>query len=63
MDQYAEQAALVHCLVGEVQAMVPIPDVTLQEQFVQLYIENDPHVHLEIASVLATRADNFKPTI
>ena len=29
--------------------------------YVQAYIENDPQVHLEIASVLATRAGDFSP--
>ena len=61
MEDNAEQAALVHSLVREVQAIVPITDEILQEQFVRLYIENDPQVHLEIASVLATRADDFSP--
>ena len=46
---------------SEVQAIVPIADDILQEQFVRLYIENDPQVHLEISSVLASRGDDFKP--
>ena len=41
--------------------MVPIPDDTLQGMFVRLYIENGPQVHLEICSVLVTRADSFSP--
>ncbi len=45
MEDDAEQAALVHSLVREVQAIVPITDDILQEQFVRLYIENDPQVH------------------
>ena len=61
MEDDAEQAALVHSLVREVQAIVPITDDILQEQFVRLYIENDPQVHLEISSVLASRGDDFKP--
>ena len=61
MEDNAEQAALVHSLVREVQAIVPITDDVLQEQFVRLYIENDPQVHLEISSVLASRGDDFKP--
>ena len=61
MEDNAEQAALVHSLVREVQAIVPITDDILQEQFVRLYIENDPQVHLEISSVLASRGDDFKP--
>ena len=61
MDEYAEQAALVSSLVDEVKALVPIPDDILQEAFVRAYIENDPQVHLEIASVLATRAGDFSP--
>ena len=63
MDEYAEQAALVSSLVDEVKALVPIPDDTLQESFVRAYIENDPQVHLDIASALATRADDFSPRI
>ena len=63
MDEYAEQAALVSSLVDEVQALVPIPDNTLQESFVQAYIENDPQVHLDICSVLATRGSDFSPRI
>ena len=59
MDAYAEQAALVSSLVDEVKALVPIPDDILQEAFVRAYIENDPQVHLEICSVLATRAGDF----
>ena len=61
MDEYAEQAALVVSLVDEVKAMVPIPDDTLQNMFVRPYIENDAQVHMEICSVLATRADGFAP--
>ena len=61
MEDDAEQAALVHSLVREVQAIVPITDDILQEQFVRLYIENDPQVHLEISSALASRGDDFKP--
>ena len=55
MEDYVEQAALVHPLVREVQAIVPITDDILQEQFVRLYNENDPQVHLEVSSVLASR--------
>ena len=61
MDNDADQAALVHSLVREVKAVVPIPDEILQDQFLRLYIENDPQVHLEITSVLASRGDDFKP--
>ena len=61
MEDNAEQAALVYSLVREVQAIVPIADDILQEQFVRLYIENDPQVHLEVSSVLASRGDDFKP--
>ena len=39
MEDDAEQAALVHSLVREVQAIVPITDDILQEQFVRLHIE------------------------
>lgn len=53
--------ALVSSLVDEVKALVPIPDDTLQESFVRLYIENDTQVHLDICSVLATRAADFSP--
>ena len=43
MEDDAEQAALVHSLVREVQAIVSsITDDILQEQFVRLYIENGP---------------------
>ena len=51
----------MHSLVREVQAIVPITDDILQEQFVRLYIENDPQVHLEVPSALASRGDDFKP--
>ena len=61
MDEYAERAALVSSLVDEVKALVPVPDEILQAACVEAYIENDPQVHLEIASVLATRADDFSP--
>ena len=61
MEDDAEQAALVHSLVREVQGIVPITDDILQEQFVRLYNENDPQVHLEVSSVLASRGDDFKP--
>ena len=46
---------MVHSLVREVQAIVPITDDILQEPVVRLYIENDPQVHLEVPSVLASR--------
>ena len=55
MEDYAEQAALVHSLVREVQGIVPITDDISQEQFVRLYNENDPQVCLEVSSVLASR--------
>ena len=61
MDEDADKAALVSSLVEEVQALVPIPDGILEEAFVRAYIENDPQVHLEICSVLATRAVDFSP--
>ena len=62
MEDDAEQAALVHSLVREVQAIVSsITDDILQEQFVRLYIENDPQVHLEVSSVLASRGVDFQP--
>ena len=61
MDEDAEQAALVSSLVDEVKALVPVPDEILQAAFVDAYIENDPQVHLEICSVLVTRADGFVP--
>ena len=63
MDESAEQAALVHSLVGEVRAQVPIPEDNLYDQFVKLWIENDPQVHMEIISVLATKADDFAPPV
>ena len=62
MEEDAEQAALVHSLIQEVQAIVPIADDILQEQLVRLYIENDPQVHLEVSSVWASRGDDVKPT-
>ena len=61
MEDDAEQAALVHSLVREVQAIVPITDDILQGHFVRLYIENDPQVHLEVSSVLASRGGDFQP--
>ena len=61
MKEYAEQAALVSSLLGEVKALVPIADDTVQEGLLRLFIENGPQVHLEICSVLATRADSFRP--
>ena len=62
MEDDVEQAALVHSLVREVQAIASsITDDILQEQFVRLYIENDPQVHVEVPSVLASRGDDFKP--
>ena len=61
MEDDAEQAALVHSLVREVQAIVSsITDDILQEQFVRLYIENDPQVHLEVSSVLASRGGRLQ---
>ena len=59
MEDDVEQAALVHSLVREVQAIVPITDDILWEHFVRLYIENDLQVHLEVSSVLASRGDDF----
>ena len=53
MEEDAEQTALVHSLIREVQAIVPIADDILQEQFVRLYIENDPQVHLEVVKLRA----------
>ena len=61
MDEDAGKAALVHSLVRDVQGIMPVPDDILQEQFVRLYIENDPQVHLEVSSVSASRGDDFKP--
>ena len=63
MDEDADKAALVSSLVDEVQTLVPIPDGILEEEFVRAYIENDPQVHLEICSVLSTRAGDFSPRI
>ena len=61
MDEDAGKAALVHSLVREVQAIVPITDDILWEHFVRLYIENDLQVHLEVSSVLASRGVDFQP--
>ena len=55
MEHDADQAALVHSLVREVHAIVPITDDILKEHYVRLYIDNDPQVHLEVPSVLASR--------
>ena len=61
MEDELERVALVHPLVCEVQAIVLITDDISQEHSVRLYIENDPQVHLEVPSVLASRGDDFKP--
>ena len=61
VEESAEQAALVHSMIKEVQAIVPVPEDELQEKFVRLWVENDPQVHLEVTSVLATKADDFAP--
>ena len=61
MEEDAEQTALVHSLIREVQAIVPITDDLSREQFVPLYIENEPQVHVEVPSALALRGDDFKP--
>ena len=34
MDESAEQAALVHAVVGMVRSQMPIPDGIMQDQFV-----------------------------
>ena len=61
MEYDVEQAALVHSLVREVQAIVPITHDILREHFVRLCIENSPWVHLEVPSVLASRGLDFQP--
>ena len=61
MGHAADQVALVHSLVREVQAIVPITDDILQGHVVRLFIENDPQVHLEVSSVLASRGVDFQP--
>ena len=61
MDEHAEQAALVSSLMDEVQALVPIPYDVLHTALVQAFSKNGPHVHLEVASVMATRAEEFSP--
>ena len=63
MDEYAEQAAFVVSMVDEVQAMVPIPDDTMQDMLVRPCIENGPQMRVDICSVLLTRADGFAPRI
>ena len=50
-------------LVDEVQALVPIPDDVLQEEFVRPCVENGPHVHLEICSVLRRERMTLAPRI
>ena len=55
MEDLAEHVALVHWLAREVQGSVPIAD--------QRWQENDAQLHLEIASALATRAEDFGPTM
>ena len=61
MDEIAGQAALVHSLVGEVRAQMPIPEELLKTDFVQLWVQNDPQVHLEVSSTLATQDREFTP--
>ena len=61
MDESAEQAALVHAVVGMVRSQMPIPEGIMQDQFVIPWIANDPQMHLEVNSALATRADDFAP--
>ena len=62
IDEDVAKVALVHSLIREVQAIVPITDDILRAHVVRLYIENDPQVHLEVSSVLASRGEDFKPT-
>ena len=40
---------------------MPIPADVMQDQCVIPWIANDPQVHLEVNSALATRADDFAP--
>ena len=48
IDESAEQAALVHAVVGMVRSQMPIPDCIILDQFVLPWIANDPQVHLEV---------------
>ena len=61
MDESVEQVALVVSLVSEVRSQVPIPKTELEDKFANLWIQNDPQVHLEITSVLAMKAYDFSP--
>ena len=58
-DKAADQAALVQSLAREVQAQMPISAELLQTEFVQPWVDNDPQVHLEICSCLATKDTDF----
>ena len=61
MEESAAQAALVHSMINEARAVVPVPEDDLQEKCVRLWVENDPQVHLEVTSVLAVKAGDFAP--
>ena len=63
MDELAEHAALVHWLAQEVQGCVPVSDHISMEKCILPWKENDTQLHLEISSALATKADDFSPTM
>ena len=59
VEEQAEHAAFVQWLVGEVKTQVPVLEDELRECFLDRWIKNDPQLHLEITSLLATRAEDF----
>ena len=59
MEEFADQAALVSWLSTEIKAVAPLPEDLIYDGFVNPWIQNEPHVHCEMLSILACKADDF----
>ena len=64
LDDYAQQAALVHALKAEFLAEVPIEngDEVLNNSFVSLFEHGDMHLEMALQTALAERSPNHKAT-
>ena len=64
LDDYAQQAALVHSLKAEFLSGVPIEhgDQVLHEGFVKLFEDGDMHLEMSLQTALAERSPTHKAT-
>ena len=60
MEARAEKAVVVFNLGLELDALAKVPWTTIEQQFLDKWVQNDPAIELQVSSALIEKADNFK---